>query len=359
MKKRWLGDAIHRLLLRLPAETAHGFGMTALRFGSRGPGANYLGSYGVRDPRLEQTLLGTVFPNPLGLAAGFDKDGLAIDGLARLGFGSVEVGTVTPLAQKGNPRPRLFRHRSAVSLENAMGFNNAGAEALARRLADGGPRAVPIGVNVGKNKTTPKERVVEEYAGLVRRFDGLCDYFAVNVSSPNTPGLRDLQTVAVLRRILGAVLAETARPVLLKLSPDLETAQAVELAEEAVATGAAGVILSNTTIDYSLLPTARRVGGLSGRVLRERSFELLRAVAGTLFGRCLLISVGGIDSGAEAYRRLRAGAGLVQLYTALALDGPGVVARILRELLGCLERDGLSSVAEAVGADLAAADLDR
>ena len=324
---------------------------------------NYLSSYKVEDSRLHQELLGRTFPNPLGLAAGFDKDGRAISALELLGFGAIEVGTVTPRPQEGNPRPRLFRHRQAATLENAMGFNNAGAEALARKLSrrlesraphrHHGGVPVPLGVNLGKNKITPNEEAVEEYAGLTRRFDGMCDYFVVNVSSPNTPGLRDLQTAAAVEGLLAAVLAETSSPVLLKLSPDLDTGQAIELATGAIATGAAGVILTNTTIDYSLLPSAHRVGGLSGRVLRDRSFELLRAVAPKVFGRGLLVSVGGVESGAELYRRLRAGAGLVQIYTALAYGGPGLVGRILRGLLECLDRDGVASVGEAVGADLA------
>lgn len=360
-KTPWLGERLHRLLLRLPPERAHGLGLAALRLGSRPGAANYLGSYKVEDPRLRRELLGRRFPNPLGLAAGFDKDGVAISGLELLGFGAIEVGTVTPRPQAGNPRPRLFRHRGAASLENAMGFNNAGAAALERRLRrriersgsrQGGTTAVPLGVNVGKNKTTPNEAAVAEYAGLVRRFDGLCDYFVVNISSPNTPGLRDLETPRTVERLLAAARGETTSPVLVKLSPDLETAQAVELALSAVEAGAAGVILTNTTIDYSLLPEARRIGGLSGRVLRERSLEVLRAVAPRVFGRALLVSVGGVDSGRELYRRLRAGAGLVQIYTALAFGGPATVARMLTELLDCLERDGLGSVEGAVGADL-------
>lgn len=351
-KEPWLGERLHRLLLRLPPERAHELGLAALRAGGRLAPAGFFGRYRVEDRRLRQQLLGCVFPNPLGLAAGFDKDGRAVAGLERLGFGAIEVGTVTPRPQSGNPRPRLFRHRRAATLENAMGFNNAGAAALASRLERRRGAGVPLGVNVGKNKTTPNEEAVQEYAGLVRRFDGLCDYFVVNVSSPNTPGLRDLQTAESLAGILAAALAETSRPVLVKLSPDLDTAQAVELAVGAVESGAAGVILANTTIDYSLLPAARRVGGLSGRVLRRRSRELLGAVAPKLFGRGLLVSVGGVDSGREVYRRLRAGAGLVQIYTALAYGGPGLVARMLAELLDCLERDGLAAVGDAVGADL-------
>lgn len=351
-KEPWLGERLHRLLLRLPPERAHEAGLAALRLGAWSKLNNYLGSYKVEDPRLSQEMLGHVFPNPLGLAAGFDKDGRAVGGLEALGFGALEIGTVTPRPQVGNPRPRLFRHRDAATLENAMGFNNSGAEALARRLARRPPR-VPLGINLGKNKTTPNDEATAEYSELARRLDGLCDYFVVNVSSPNTPGLRDLQTAEAVEQILAAVLGETASPVLLKLSPDLETGHVVELAVGAVDAGAAGVILTNTTIDYGLLPEARRIGGLSGRVLRERSFELLRAVAPRIFGRGLLVSVGGIESGDEVYRRLRAGAGLVQIYTALAFEGPGIVGRLLAELVEHLERDGLGSVGEAVGLDLA------
>lgn len=353
-KEPWLGELLHRFLLRLPPERAHEVGLAALRLGSAATPLNYLGSYRVADPRLRCEMLGLTLPNPLGLAAGFDKDGRAVDGLELLGFGAIEVGTVTPKPQAGNPRPRLFRHRAAATLENAMGFNNAGAAALAQRLerrrARSGP--VPLGVNVGKNKTTPNEEVVAEYAGLVRRFDGLCDYFVINVSSPNTPGLRDLQTAGTVESILEGALVETDRPLFLKLSPDLDTGEAVELATGAVDCGARGIILANTTIDYTLLPSARRIGGLSGGVLRRRSFELLRAVAPRISGRALVVSVGGVDTGRELYRRLRAGAGLVQIYTALAFGGPATVGRILAELLVCLERDGVGSVGEAIGADL-------
>lgn len=347
------GAILHRFLLRLPAETAHDLGLGFLRLGQALPGAvNYLGSFSVRDQRLEQRLLDRAFPNPVGLAAGFDKNGVAMAAMAALGFGFIEVGTVTRRSQTGNPRPRLFRHREEASLENAMGFNNSGAAALRRRLQRHHSRTVPLGVNLGKNKTTPNEQAVEEYADLVRSFEGCCDYFVVNVSSPNTPGLRDLQTAEMVSRILAAARTETRLPVLLKLAPDLETSRVVELAKHAVAVGAAGIILTNTTIDYRLLPAAHRVGGLSGRVLKARSFELLQAVADELFGRCLLVSVGGVDSGREVYRRLRAGANVVQLYSALAFDGPALVGSILRELLDCLDRDGLASVGEAVGADL-------
>ncbi len=345
---------VHRLLLRLDPERAHGLALTGLRAASSLPILRraLAGRYRVADPRLEQRLLGARFPNPVGLAAGFDKDGLAIAGFDALGFGFVEVGTVTPRPQKGNPRPRLFRYPGHASLRNAMGFNNRGLEALAGRVAGRGGD-VPVGVNVGRNRDTPAEREADDYRRAVERLSGACDYFVVNVSSPNTPGLRDMQEEGRLVSLLEAVRESTETPFLVKLSPDLATARAVELATASVAAGAAGVVLTNTTTDYSLLPGAAAPGGLSGRILRQRSFEILRAVAGELFGRCLLISVGGIETADEAYRRLRHGASLVQLYTALVYRGPRLARELNEGLLRLLDRDGARNIAETIGADLA------
>ena len=344
---------LHRLLLRLDAERAHGLALTGLRAAAALPGMRrrLAGRYRVVDPRLEQPLLGTRFANPIGLAAGFDKDAVAVSGFASLGFGFVEVGTVTPRPQPGNARPRLFRHPAQASLQNAMGFNNRGLEALSRRLRNL-PPGVPVGVNIGRNKDTPPERVEEDYRRVADRVTGRCDYFVINVSSPNTPGLRDLQEREQLAGLIRAVRSATDTPFLVKLSPDLDLDEAVALAVGSVEQGAAGLILTNTTIDYSLLPGAAPPGGLSGRVLRERSFEMLAGVARALFGRCLLVSVGGIETADEAYRRLRHGASLVQLYTALVYGGPGLVRRLNEGLLRLLERDGLESLADAIGADL-------
>lgn len=298
---------------------------------------------------LEQSLLGLDFSNPVGLAAGFDKDGEIIGAAARLGFGWIEVGTVTPRPQRGNPRPRLFRYTDALSLENRMGFNNAGGKALRKRLARNYPARVPLGVNLGKNKDTPNDKALDDYVWLLELFSSCCDYFVVNVSSPNTPGLRDLQDEAFLADVLEAARDLTTRPIFVKLSPDLEARKVIELVKAAVETGAAGAILTNTTARYSLLPAARGVGGLSGEVLRERSFELLEAVAAEVFGHCILVSVGGVDSGKEVYRRLRAGASLVQLYTALVYRGPQLLSRINNDLAELLSRDGFRSLSGVVG----------
>ncbi len=343
---------LHRLLLRLDPERAHGLALTGLWAAGALPVLRraLARRYRLADPRLEQRLLGARFPNPVGLAAGFDKDALAIAGFGALGFGFVEVGTVTPRPQRGNPRPRLFRYPGEASLRNAMGFNNRGLEALAGRV-ERRPDGLPVGVNVGRNRDTPPEREADDYRRVVARLSGGCDYFVVNVSSPNTPGLRDMQQRGRLVGLLRVVREATETPFLVKLSPDLSTAGAVELATASVEAGAAGVVLTNTTTDYALLPGAAAPGGLSGRVLRRRSFEILRAVAGELFGRCLLISVGGIETAEEAYRRLRHGASLVQLYTALVYRGPRLARELNEGLLRLLERDGVRNVGEIIGMD--------
>ncbi len=348
-----LYPALRPLLFRLDPETSHGLGMAGLRLAQTVPGltAALAHRHLVDAAPLRQTLFGREFPNPVGLAAGFDKNAEAVRAISALGFGFAEVGTVTPLAQPGNPKPRLFRHSEARSLQNALGFNNAGMAALRRRLERAYPASFPLGVNVGKNKVTPPEKALDDYETLIRGLHDLCDYLVVNLSSPNTPGLRDLQNEDFLRALFGLAKGITAKPILVKIAPDLDPGQAVTLSETAVASGAAGVIATNTTIDYGLLPGARDFGGLSGKVLTEKSFRIFEAVAKALFGRAVLISVGGIDSGAEAYRRLRAGASLVQVYTALIYEGPGLPRRINEEILGLMERDGAKGIAEVIGSD--------
>jgi dihydroorotate dehydrogenase len=363
-------SALRPLLFRCDPERAHRLGLGALRLVQATPGAAGLLARRnlVTDPALRQTLFGREFPNPVGLAAGFDKDAEVAGSLAALGFGFVEVGTVTPLPQPGNPRPRVFRHPAERTLQNALGFNNQGLEAMRRRLtelAGGGsprrrgrgrawPRAprIPIGANLGKGRDTPPAAALADFEALLRGLGELADYLVVNLSSPNTPGLRDLQNEAFVRDLLAAARRATARPVLVKLSPDLDPEAAAALAEAAVGAGAAGIVATNTTTDYSLLPGARPLGGLSGRALRDKSRRISAAIGRRLAGRAVLISAGGIDSGAEAYARIRAGASLVQLYTALVYEGPSLVRRINRELLALLARDGFSRVGEAVGADL-------
>ena len=336
-------------------ETAHDVAIQSLAaLGAIGPARSLLRSvYGPRpSDRLAQGLLGTTFANPVGLAAGFDKNARAVRGLSCLGFGFVEVGTVTPRGQPGNPKPRIFRHRRERALQNALGFNNDGMEAVRSRIRGHLPLTFPLGVNIGKNADTELERAESDYEALFSGFGELADYFTVNVSSPNTPGLRDLQAPDRVAGLLEIGRSSTASPILVKLSPDLETAAAVELVEAAAQAGASGVILTNTTTRYGALPGCRRVGGLSGPLLRERSYELLRRVAEVAFGRLVLISVGGIETADDVYRRLKAGASLVQVYTGLVYRGPTLVRELLVGLEECLERDGHARLVDAIGVDL-------
>lgn len=344
---------LRALLFRLDPETAHNLALRSLGLLQGIP--LLCRSVGhrltVADRRLRQEIWGLEFGNPVGLAAGFDKNGSISTAVAALGFGFVEVGTVTPRPQPGNPRPRIFRFPEQETLQNALGFNNRGMVAIKTELARQRPAGVPLGVNIGKNNATPVERAEEDYLALFAALSDCCDYFVLNVSSPNTPGLRSLQGVDSVQTLVRKGRELTPRPILVKLAPDLEDREAVDLSRAAVDAGAAGIVLTNTTTDYDLIPGADRVGGLSGRVLRKRSFELLKRVAAELFGRCLLVSVGGVDTAEEAYRRLRAGASLLQIYTALIFQGPALVRDINRDLCTLMARDGVESLDEVIGAD--------
>lgn len=341
-------------LFRLPPECAHRLSILALRGGLVGAARP-----GPAPPSLRQHLFGLDFPNPLGLAAGYDKDGEVPDPAARLGFGFVEVGTVTPLPQAGNPRPRLFRLVRQRALINRLGFNNAGLDAmrarLARRVASGAGRVI-LGANLGANKDSP-DRAADYVAGLVA-LHPYADYFVVNVSSPNTPGLRELQAASALDDLLGRLAAARPglagrKPLLLKVAPDLDPAQRAAVAERALHHGIDGLIVGNTTLarDGVAGPLAGEAGGLSGAPLLGRSTAVLADFRRLVGDRLPLIGVGGVASGADAYAKIRAGASLVQLYTGLVYGGPGLPARILRDLAACLARDGFARVADAVGVD--------
>ncbi|GAB6933347.1 quinone-dependent dihydroorotate dehydrogenase [Calditerricola satsumensis] len=353
------------LLFRLDPETAHEWTVRALAAAQRVPGALAALSraFAVSDTRLSVRRWGLRFPNPVGLAAGFDKNAAVFPALAALGFGFVEVGTLTPRPQPGNPRPRLFRLPEDEAVINRMGFNNRGAEAAARSLARHA-RTVPIGVNIGKNKDTPNEAAVDDYRRCLRALYAHGDYFVVNVSSPNTPGLRALQHAEALARLLEGVLDEARalaretgappKPILVKLAPDLDDGLMREIARAALDQGVAGFVATNTTVDRSGLNSrahAHEAGGLSGRPLEKRATEAVRLLYRATEGRVPIIGVGGVFDGAGAYAKIRAGASLVQVYTGLIYRGPAIARRINRELLALLQRDGLSSLEEAVGAD--------
>ncbi|MDA8231066.1 MAG: quinone-dependent dihydroorotate dehydrogenase [Magnetospirillum sp.] len=341
------------LIRKLPPETAHSLTIRALATGL------VPAQPAPADPALEVSLWGLRFPNPVGLAAGFDKDARVPDAMLRQGFGFVEIGSVTPRPQPGNPRPRLFRLPEDRAVVNRMGFNNSGLDAVARRLRRR-PRVGIVGANLGKNKDTGD--AAADYERGAARLAPLADYLVINVSSPNTPGLRALQGRAQLETLVartraaldGAVPPGRRPPLLLKIAPDLTDDDLADIAQVARAGALDGLIVSNTTIarpDTLASPLAREAGGLSGAPLFELSTRVLRRMYRLTRGRVPLIGVGGIGSGLDAYVKIRAGASLVQLYSALIYEGPSLVGRINRELALLVRRDGFASVAEAVGAD--------
>src|SRR5215470_17583523 len=339
---------LRALLFLLPPELAHSAGMLSLRV---------LGLFAAwarpRLPALESTVAGLRFPTPIGLAAGFDKDAVAVAGLFALGFGFVEVGTVTPRPQPGNPRPRLFRLGARRALINRLGFNNHGAEAAARRLRRLAFRPAPLGVNLGKNVDTPLEQATADYVAGVEILGGAADYLVVNASSPNTPGLRALQEPERLRALLEAVRARTPKPLFLKIAPDLSDDAIDAAVDVAVAAKAEGVIYTTTTIERPGVEGERHAGepgGLSGAPLGDRSTEVIRRAYRRAAGRLALIGVGGVFSPEDAYTKIRAGASLVQVYTGFIYEGPGLPVRLARGLARLLARDGLT-IAAAVGKD--------
>lgn len=306
------------------------------------------------DPVLASTVFGVRFPGPLGLAAGFDKDGLGLNTWGALGFGYAEVGTVTASAQPGNPQPRMFRLPDDRALLNRMGFNNHGAGQLALQLARNRPEG-PIGVNIGKSKVTPPELAADDYRSSARLLGPLTDYLVVNVSSPNTPGLRDLQAVESLRPILSAVLDETTVPVLVKIAPDLSDEDVDAVADLAVELGLAGIVATNTTISRAGLRTPGvddlGPGGISGAPVARRSLEILRRLYGRVGSDLVLISVGGIETADDAWERITAGASLLQGYTGFIYGG-GLWAKHIHDGIAArLHAGGFSSLSDAVGTE--------
>lgn len=292
---------------------------------------------------LKTTVFGLDFKNPVGLAAGFDKDGKYYDTMSHLGFGFIEIGTVTPKPQAGNPKPRLFRLPADESLINRMGFNNDGVDAMVERLKGRPDSDILIGGNIGKNKTTPNDRAHEDYLICFNKLYDHVDYFVVNVSSPNTPGLRELQEKEPLTKLLRLLnderaLKTTKKPILLKIAPDLNHAQLDDIVEIITASGIDGLIAANTTIDRSGLKTGdNRVqqignGGLSGRAVTDKATEVIRYIADKSKGSFPIIGVGGIRSGKDAIDKLNAGASLVQIYSGMVYEGPGLIKSIKKEI---------------------------
>ena len=344
-------DFAARALHLLDPEDAHGVTIQALKAGL-GPVDR------VNDPILATSLAGLALPSPVGLAAGFDKNAEVPDAMLRAGFGFVECGTVTPLPQAGNPRPRLFRLSEDRAVINRMGFNNAGLDVFAERL-NRRPRQGVVGANIGANKDAT-DRIGDYVTGL-KRLWGLANYFTVNISSPNTPGLRALQTKAALEELLGrlaearaALEAPQSAPIFLKVAPDLEDGEVETIVEAVAAFGLQGIIVSNTTVsrpDSLTSPEKGETGGLSGPPLMSLSTQVLRRFhAANARHRLVLIGAGGIASAADALSKIRAGASAVQFYSAMVFEGPGMIARVKRDLAARLKAEGFASVAEAVGA---------
>jgi dihydroorotate dehydrogenase len=333
-------DWIRPLLFKLDAETAHGLTLYGLDVAHRSD----LGRFVAAPPQeLPTEAFGIHFPNPVGLAAGLDKNAAHLDALGALGFGFIEVGTVTPRPQIGNDRPRLFRLPQHEAIINRMGFNNEGVDALVRNVQTSSYRGV-LGINIGKNKDTPNEKAVDDYLFCLERVYAHASYITVNISSPNTKGLRDLQEEATLRRFIETLREAQERlgsqqsarkPMLLKIAPDLSEAELDSIAEVLLATGIDGVICTNTTIDRAAVaddPRGHETGGLSGRPLTTRSTEVVRGMRRRLGDRIGIIGVGGVLDGQDAVEKIEAGARLVQIYSGLIYRGPALIAESVNEI---------------------------
>ncbi|MBM4782092.1 MAG: quinone-dependent dihydroorotate dehydrogenase [Archangiaceae bacterium] len=340
------------VLFTLDAEKAHHLGMAGLKAMPVAMAKSWRSN--AKADRLTTTVAGLTFPNPIGLAAGLDKNAEALVGLFGLGFGFVEVGTVTPRPQSGNPLPRIFRIPEHTALINRLGFNNEGMAEMKARLEKLAWRPGPVGVNIGKNKDTPNERAVEDYVACAETVGPLGDYVVVNLSSPNTPGLRQLQEPEALAAILSAVKAKVgAKPLFLKIAPDLGD-EAVDAVVDVVrSSGITGLICTNTTITRPFEhPTAKETGGLSGKPVFQRSTEVLKRAFKRSEGKLPIIGVGGVFDGDDAFAKIAAGASLVQIYTGFIYGGPGLPRRILDRLEQKLAELKLSSLSEAIGRDV-------
>jgi dihydroorotate dehydrogenase len=354
---------LRSLLFLFPAETAHELGLVGLRLLGRLTGlCRWLRERALGRPPVDLSveLAGLRFAHPVALAAGLDKEAAAVDGLLALGFSAVEVGTLTPRPQPGNPKPRLFRIPEQRAVINRMGFNNGGAQAAAERLRRRRWKPAPVGVNIGKNKDTPLEQAVDDYVKCVDALAALGDYVVVNASSPNTPGLRKLQEPEALGALLRAVKARLeqvapGKPLFLKIAPDLTPEAVDEVVDVVRACRLDGLICTNTTIARPFEhPVAKEAGGLSGAPVREAANAVIRRAYQRSGGTLPIIGVGGVFSAEDVLEKLRAGASLVQVYTGFIYEGPGMPRRLVQGLSAQLQRAGVKSVRELVGADVRA-----
>lgn len=347
-----LYQRLQPLLFKVDPEKIHHFSQQALKAFRALPFSDdvLLRFCSYADESLAQEVCGMRFYNPIGLAAGFDKDAHNVKALSALGFGYLELGTITKIPQSGNPKPRLFRHENEQSLQNAMGFNNLGSVALAKTLEPLTPFAIPLGVNIGKNKEITGDDALLNYQNALEDVLGVGDYYTFNLSSPNTPNLRDLQNEKFVESLFKMARKKTKKPLFLKIAPDMEADVALSVCHKAIDHGASGIIATNTTTDTSLIANPKQ-GGISGAALREKSKELFAVLGKELHNKTALISVGGIFDARDAYERIRLGASLLQVYTGLVYAGPSLCQNLNRELAILLKNDGFGNIAEAVGAD--------
>lgn len=354
------------ILFKLDPEIAHeiiSFGLNATS--SCGFLNDFLAKkFCVKSSFLSQKILGIDFYNPVMLASGFDKNAYMIKALGALGFSCIEIGSVTRFPQKGNPKPRLFRLIEQKSLQNAMGFNNIGASKILLNIEKNDLKDIVVGANIGKNKEVSPSDAVNNYLQTLSILESSSHYFVFNVSSPNTPNLRDLQNEEFLKELFTKARSLTSKPLFLKVAPDLDSNHLVELCLEVIKAGADGIIFSNTTIDYSLvsqinLKDGKPFGGLSGEVLKNKSYEGFKILAKNIFGKktlrgedVVLISVGGINDCYEAYKRIKAGASLVQVFSSFIYEGPAVASNINKGLISLLQKDGFRNISQACGVDI-------
>lgn len=346
-------EKIRPLLFKLDPESSHALCAFFLRQIAHLPFVQdmLVSQCVVSDERLSQHIDSLYFSNPIGLSAGFDKNANMVKGLSTLGFGFLEVGTITHTPQHGNPKPRLFRFVQEESLQNAMGFNNDGVARILKRLQKIYPFAIPVGVNVGKNKVITQSDSVKNYENAFKECIEVADYFVFNVSSPNTPNLRDLQNVEFIGNLFKMARDYTNKPLYVKISPDMPSDDMLEVIESAHKNGASGVIATNTSIDYTLLPNAKESGGISGMAITELCNNVFATIAKEFFGKMTLISSGGIHNTDEAYARLRMGASLLQVYTGLIYRGPSFAKELNDGILSLMQQDGFSHISEVIGVD--------
>ncbi len=346
-------ETIKKIMFKFEPETAHHIAEYGLRIL---PYCRFINNYMVErnfvnNDILTQEVFGTTFHNPIGLGAGFDKNATMVKAMPAMGFGYTEIGTMTPKPQAGNAKPRLFRYPEQEAIQNAMGFNNHGAYEVIGNLKKVYPFSIPIGASIGKNKLTHEKEALNDYETLIKGFKDIADYLVVNISSPNTPNLRDLQNEEFIKEVFTMAKEITNTPILLKIAPDMQAQTAITLCKAAIKYGADGIVATNTTQDYTLLPNPKDFGGISGAVMSEKSYELFKEIGRELYDKTTLISVGGISDAKDAYRRIKAGATLIQILSGFIFKGPSMCKNINDELIQLLKADGYKNISEAIGAD--------